>query len=163
MPPDRVQRIDQLAPRQAVAGAPPPPERHRLLVALEQRWPFGAAHPQRHAQKARALVQEGQIETKQVMILDHIGVALADQRAEISDQIGFVAWVRRFKNGGQPARITHGHQEDPPAPRAQRGRFEIELKPVQIAIREVAKVGSPGRHQVLLDRADPVVALLYVV
>ena len=108
-------------------------------------------------------MQKRQIEPKQVVILNNIGVALADQRTQIGDQRCFVGGGGRFKNGRQPLCIAHGDQENTPALGTQRGRFKIELEAVEIGICEVAKVDPAGRHQVLLNWPDPVIVVLNII
>jgi hypothetical protein len=97
------------------------------------------------------------------VVLDYVGVTLADEGAEIGYELRFVRFVRRFENLHQPLRIPDGNHEDPSPLRTERRCLEIELEPVKIGVDHIAKVGAPRRHQILLHRPDPVVILLDII
>ena len=47
-----------------------------------------------------ALLQERQIETEEVMVLDHIRVTLANKRAQVGDEARLIFGPRSIERGG---------------------------------------------------------------
>ncbi len=161
MPTNRVERIDQLAPGHRVACAA-----HRLRALplrsltkhraarsgalLEPRLAI-ASEQQRDPQASRALNQKRQIETVQVVIFDHIGVELADPRAQPHQELGFcvVALASHFHRLLLAVRAAHSHQEDSGTFRVQTGRFQIELQALNGVERQLFEISATGCQQVL--------------
>ncbi len=78
------------------------------------------------AQHGGPLLQKGQIKAKQVVVLDHIRVALADQRTEIADQACLIFRCRGIKRGGKATTIANGNHENAPAMWVKRGRLQVK-------------------------------------
>src|SRR5438045_6845374 len=88
------------------------------------------------------------------MILNHIGVAIAYQSTESRDEICLLARSWRIDRHGQPTIITHGNHEDTTTVWVERGRFQVELQPVQVVIEHDAKVNASRKLQKIYDRTN---------
>ncbi len=126
-------------------------------MALEQRRAARSSERERHLVRLGAAPQERQIEAEEVVILDHVGIALPHQRREALEQIALVRRPRRLEGHVEAAGVAHRDHEDPPRLRIERGRLQIDLHPMKIVVLEAAETGAAARHQVLLDRSYPVI------
>ena len=116
-----------------------------------------AAKGQPDVVDARAGDEEGQVEAVQVVVLDHVGVTLADQRAEAADQVGLCGGTSQpalvhVERRLQPGVILHRDEEDRVTFRVQAGGFEVELEAAQCVEGQVVEVGAPAGDEVLLLR-----------
>jgi hypothetical protein len=153
-----VHRVDQLAPRRQEPHPPP-------LVAARGPAPGGAlAQPQprhapqreRHAQPARPLREEGEVEAVQVVVLDDVRVRRGYDLHQPPDQprLARVAVALRLQQIDLAARPAHGDEEDAIAAGIEPGRLQVELEPPELVKDEAAKVRPPRRYQVLLLRRE---------
>ena len=153
----RVERVDQLAPgrdepdparRIGAAGSP------AARAALPQSRRPDPPERERHAEEARAPVEERQVEAVQVVVLDHVRIGGLHPRDQPADQVGLagIAVAARLEHLGRARRIAHRDHEDAIARGIEPGRLEIELHAAQLVEREIAEVVAPGRDQVLLLR-----------
>src|SRR5437763_1245205 len=106
-----------------------------------------------------ALLQERQIETEEVMVLDHIRVTLANKRAQVGDEARLIFGPRSIEGGRQPATIAYGNHEDTPAMGVKGGCFKVELQPVQVLVAQTPEIDAPARHEVLFYGANSVVLI----
>src|SRR5207237_1304036 len=128
-----------------------------VLVALE---PGRAARPterERDAEELGPAREEGEIEAEEVVVLEDVGIALPDQRAELLDQAALLGGLAGLAGEGEAPAVAHRGKEDPLLVGIEPRRLEIDLHPVEIVVVEAAEIHPPGGHQVLLDRADPVI------
>src|SRR5689334_2810334 len=102
------------------------------------------------------MLQKWQIKAEEVMVLDHIGILLADQGAKICNQAGLVLRSGSVERGGQTTVIANGHHEDTPTMRVERGRLQIELQAVKIVVDQATEVDTTTEHQVLLNGSDSI-------
>ncbi len=146
VPAPRTARGRPLAP-----GAAPTPRRAGALPQARRR--RGArARAARRASRARRC-EERQVEAVQVVVLDHVGIGVADR-------------ARRAARSGRPPprRLSPAASSTVVRPAGSRtaimkirsrvgiepGGLEIELQAVQLVEREVAEVGATRRDEVLL-------------
>jgi hypothetical protein len=140
---DRVEGVDQLAARREVA--------HRAIVdgvaapgaAAEQ----ARADPperQRHAEAAGALDEERQVKAVEVVILEDIGICVADRGHQAVQErgLGGVAVAVGLEGGDRAVGGAPGDEEDPIAGRIEAGGLEVELGPGQVGEGQVAEVGA---------------------
>ena len=82
------------------------------------------------AKSPGAALEKGQIEAVQVVILDHVGIGLANDGHQLADERRFARVVRRrrFEQPRLARRETHGHEKDAIACRIEAGRLEVELQ-----------------------------------
>ncbi len=164
MPAHGGQRVDEFAPGDAVAHAPPVAPARRVLHTYEG-GPNSRPLPpegERHAERRRPCGEEGQVEAEEVVVLDDVGIARADEGAEIGDEGGLVGDGGGLQEHLQATAVAHRHEEDAPLRGRERGRLQVDLQPVQIVVGQAAEVEAASRHQVLLDGTDGVVVLWQV-
>ncbi len=145
--PHGVQRVDQLAARRHPAAAAL--ARRRIAGAA-----FGAVHPpgpiatrggplpqsrragpaqrQRHREQLGTPGEEGQVESMQIVVLDHVRVTLADERGKPADQVGLGLGALQpafhdVQRALQSAIVAHGDEKDAVATGMQAGGLQVEL------------------------------------
>ena len=99
-------------------------------------------------------MQKRQVETLQVVILDHVRICRAHLRDKPADQLGLggislSAGLEQFRCSRPVAYRDH---EDPVARGIEPRGFQIELHPVQLVERQIVEVSTPRRDAVLLLR-----------
>ncbi len=110
-------------------------------------------------QYAGAVFQIWQIKSHQIMVLDRIRVALANERTEIGNQGRLL-----FGGGGlqypfKAPVIANCDEEDAATCRIEGSRFEIELEAMEVVIGHPTKKDPAGEHEILFDGANAVVGV----
>ena len=88
-----------------------------------------ASEVEPNAETARALLEEGEVEPVQVVILDDVGVFVVNQRDQTANEVGFafVALARDLEGVAGAGRPTHRDHEDAVAAGVEARRLEVEL------------------------------------
>ena len=151
----RIERVDQLAARCN--------ETHPALVV---RLTHGSApcrsltepghsiptQCQRDAERASAPLEKRNVESVQVVILDHVRIRLRYHGDQPTDQVGLgrIAGPVHLEHLQGTSGIASRNHEDAIVPRIESGGLQIELQPMELVEREIAEVGAPCRHEILL-------------
>jgi hypothetical protein len=80
--------------------------------------PAGPAEGERDVERARAPVEEREVEAVQVVVLDDVGIRVAHPRHQAPDEVrlGGRVVARRLEHLGAAAVVAHRHHEDAVAP-----------------------------------------------
>src|SRR5581483_4482750 len=93
-----------------------------------------AADGQRNAKSLRAPVQEWEVESVQVVILDHVRIDHANHVDQPANEVGLagVGVVSRLENARTAVRLANRDHEDAVPARIEPRGFQIELKPLDL-------------------------------
>ena len=93
------------------------------------------------------MIDERQIESVQVVILDHVRVRARHARHELMQQLRLssVAPLASFEHFSVAVGIPDRDHEHAIAFRIEPGRLEIELEAAEVVERQATKVRPPGR------------------
>src|SRR5437763_14957269 len=121
-----IQRIDQLSPGHAVTHTSPSawPEHQRFLVAFQELRTARTTKQQWYLESSSAFFQERQVKTEKIVVLNNIGVAFTDQRAEIGNEACLIICCRSLENGRKAPAIMNRYQKDTATIRVECSRFE---------------------------------------
>ncbi len=152
-------RVDDVAARDLVA-----PVADRALRDLEARHPaperFAAAPPgERDPVHAGAGLEILEVEPEDVVPLDHVRVALADDARALVEQRALVESVAAH-DVTEAGRVGERDRDDPVAGpcRARKlvalagHHLDVERQPAEVGEDEPAERGSPGLQEILMDR-----------